>query len=117
MMALPAWKAPPDDVGRAWHACWLFLASFVAAFVVGEGISAALGYVDHGEVSMRAGLLAGIPACVVFALPTLLVAHYGRRAVREGHPQGQVPVWVALGVSLAFLVQNLAALAAGLLTA
>ena len=117
MMALLTWRAPPDDVGRAWHACWLFLASFVAAFVVGEGLASALGYVDEGEVSMRAGLLAGIPACAVFALPTLVVAHYGRRAVRAGHPQGQVPVWVALGVSLAFLLQNLAALAAGLLSA
>jgi hypothetical protein len=108
-------RHPSDDVGRAWRAGLLFVVSFVLAFVVGEGLATALGYSAEDGVQLRPALLAGIPACVVFALPTLLVAHYGRRAVREGDPRGQVPVWVALAISTAFLVQNLAAMAAGAL--
>jgi hypothetical protein len=106
-------RHPMGDVGRAWWACLWFAVSLVVAFVVGEGLASLLGYSAEDGVQLRPALLAAIPACAVFALPSLLVAHYGRRAVREGDPRGQLPVWVALGLSLAFLIQNLAALAAG----
>ena len=107
--------SPSHDVVLAWRACLLFVVSLVVAFVVGEGLATLLGYSAEDGVQLRPALLAGIPACAVFALPALLVAHYGRRAVRDGDPRGQVPVWVALAIALAFLVQNLAALAAGAL--
>jgi hypothetical protein len=108
-------RHPVDDVRRAWWGCLWFVVSFVAAFAVGEGLASLLGYSAEDGVQLRPALLAGIPACAVFDLPALLVAHYGRRAVRDGDPRGQVPVWVALALSLAFLIQNLAALAAGAL--
>jgi hypothetical protein len=103
---------PARDVRRAWLSCLLFLVSFVAAFATGEGLVTAFGYASGDHVPLGPALAAGLPACVVFALPCLLVVHWGRRAFRNGDPGGRAPAWLALGLSAAFLVQNLVALVA-----
>ncbi|MGZ4447734.1 MAG: hypothetical protein ACXVWZ_01130 [Nocardioides sp.] len=102
------------DVRRAWWSFALYAPSLVAAFLTGEGLLAAMGH--SGDQSPPAGiaLAAGLPAIVVFALPTLLVWFFGRRAVRGGDPDGRTPVVVALVVAGGFLAMNLLQLVAGL---
>lgn len=102
------------DVRRAWWSFALFVPSLIAAFLTGEGLAAALGHSGDETVPAGIALMAGLPAILVFALPTLLVWHFGRRAERHGHPEGRTPVTVALAISGAFLVLNLFQLVAGL---
>jgi hypothetical protein len=101
------------DVRRAWWSFALFALSFVAAMVTGEGLAAAMGYADpEAEVPVGAALAAGLPACLVFALPALVVTRYGRRAVRRGRPDGRTPVVVSWTVAGGFLALNLVQLVA-----
>jgi hypothetical protein len=75
---------------------------------------AAFGHSGDETVPVGIALMAGLPAILVFALPTLPVWHFGRRAERHGHPEGRTPVIVALAVSGAFLAMNLFQLFAAL---
>ena len=102
------------DVRRAWWSFGLFVPSLVAAFVTGEGLLAALGHSGDETVPAGIALTAGLPAILVFTLPTLLVWHFGRRAERHGHPEGRTPVMVALVVCGAFVAMNLFSLVARL---
>ena len=105
----------PRFVRRAWWSFGLFVPSLVAAFITGEGLLAAMGH--SGDQSPPAGvaLRAGLPAILVFALPTLLVAYFGHQAVRRGHPEGRTPVIVALVIAGGFLAMNLLQLVIGLI--
>lgn len=104
------------DVRRAWWSFALFVPSFVASFLTGEGLVVALGY-GSGDQEVPAGiaLAAGLPAIIVFALPTLLVWHFGSRAERHGNREGRAPIVVALVLSGGFLALNLVQLVARLL--
>ena len=95
----------PDPVRRAWWSLLLFLVSFVAAFVVGEGLVTLFGY-DAADTDLPwwVPLAAGLPACLVFAAPLLLTWRLARRA----GPAGRTPLIVASVVVAGFLVQNLA---------
>jgi hypothetical protein len=103
------------DVRRAWWSLSLFVPSLVAAFITGEGLLAAMGH--SGDQSPPAGiaLTAGLPAILVFALPTLLVWYFGRQAERHGHPEGRTPVIVAVVIAGGFLAVNLLQLVVGLI--
>lgn len=59
--------------------------------------------------------MAGLPAILVFALPTLIVWYFGRQAVRRGHPEGRTPVIVAVVIAGGFLAMNLFQLVVGLI--
>lgn len=110
-------QAPPTDrdVRRTWWSFVLFLPSLVAAFITGEGLAAAMGYSADESPPVGMALLAGLPAIAVFALPTLLVWHFGHRAERHGHPGGRTPVIVAAVVAGGFLALNLFQLVLGLI--
>jgi hypothetical protein len=103
------------DVRRAWWSFALFVPSLVAAFITGEGLLAVMGH--SGEQSPPAGiaLMAGLPAILVFAVPALLVWHFGHQAERHGHPEGRTPVIVALVITGGFLAMNLVQLLVGLI--
>ena len=103
------------DVRRAWWSFTLFIPSTVAAFVTGEALLAASGHSGEQDVPAATALVAGLPAILVFALPTLLVWHFGRKAARRGCPEGRTPVIVALTITGAFLAMNLVQLGARLL--
>ena len=97
---------PAVWVRRAWWSLVLFLPSFVAAFVVGEGLASAFGYPAGAEgVPAWVALTAGSSACVVFAAPVLVVWAFARRA--HGVAGSRTPVIVAGGVAGIFLAQNL----------
>lgn len=103
------------DVRRAWWSFALFVPSLVAAFIAGEGLLAAMGH--SGDQSPPAGtaLMAGLPAILVFALPTLLVWYFGHQAERHGHPEGRTPVLVAVVIAGGFLAMNLFQFVVGLI--
>jgi hypothetical protein len=102
------------DVRRAWWSVVLFVPTLVAAFVTGEGLLAAMGHSDDQSPPAGTALMAALPAILVFALPTLLVWHFGRRAERHGHPEGRIPVIVAVVIAGGFPAMNLFQLAVGL---
>jgi hypothetical protein len=103
------------DVRRAWWSFALFVPSLVAAFITGEALLAAMGH--SGDQSPPAGtaLMAGLPAIVVFASPTLVIWYFGHQAERHGHPEGRTPVLVAVVIAGAFLAVNLFQLVLGLI--
>jgi hypothetical protein len=103
------------DVRRAWWSFALFIPSLVAAFITGEGLLAAMGHSGDQSPPAATALMAGLPAILVFALPTLLVWHFGDRAERRGHPEGRIPVIVAFVIAGGFLAVNLFQLTVGLI--
>ena len=103
------------DVRRAWWSFALFVPSLVAAFITGEALLAAQGHSGDQSPPVGTALMAGLPAILVFALPTLLVWYFGHQAERHGHPGGRTPVIVAVVVSGGFLAMNLLQLVARLI--
>ncbi|TQK71280.1 MULTISPECIES: hypothetical protein [unclassified Nocardioides] len=99
------------DVRRAWWCLGLFIPSFLGAFVTGEGLLAVLGYDGEESAPVGVALVAGVPAMTVFALPALLIGHFGRRAMRNGHVQGREPTVVAFVIAGVFVVVNVFQLA------
>jgi hypothetical protein len=102
------------DVRRAWWSFGLFVPSLIAAFITGEGLLAALGHSGDQSPPAGAALMAGLPALLVFALPTLVVWYFGHQAERHGHPEGRTPVIVAVVTAGAFVAMNLLQLVVGL---
>lgn len=105
----------PADVAyrRAYLSLLLFVVSFVAAFVVGEGLLTLVAD-DPESPEWWAVTAAAVPALVVFALPVVVVWTFARRAVRLGRPDARSAVLVAVLVALAFLASNLVGLVARL---
>jgi hypothetical protein len=99
------------DLRRAWLSLLLYPLSFVAAFAVGEGLAALMGYPSGGSESPPwfVPLLAGVPALIVFALPGLLSLTFGRRAARGGAESAMLPALIGVFVALAFVGLNLLA--------
>lgn len=109
-MAVPV-LGDERDVRRAWWGLGLFVVSFVAAFVTGEGLVAAFGYGSEQEVPVGVALAAGLPACLVFALPAVAVWWFDHRAEDRGDARGRPAVLVAVLVAGAFLAADLGQLA------
>lgn len=93
---------------RAWWSLLGFVPSFVLAFVVGEGIIAALGYDSGGDVQAPwwAVLVAGVPALVVFVVPAVLTVRQALQAMRLGDERAIVPMILALVVAGGFVLLN-----------
>ncbi|MFC5177063.1 hypothetical protein [Nocardioides taihuensis] len=106
---------PGRDVRRAWWSLALYVPSFVLAFVVGEGLMSAFGYESGEDVPVWVYAAAGMPACLVFALPLLVTVPLSRHAARAGRRDAWMPVWIGSFVAGIFLLQNLASLALTLL--
>ncbi|KQX65699.1 hypothetical protein [Angustibacter sp. Root456] len=92
---------------RAWWSLALYPVSFVAAFVIGEGLASVLGG-DSGSLVWWEALLAAAPAILVFVLPGVLAVHFGRRAVRLGRADGRTPAIIGAVIGLGFVALNLA---------
>jgi len=94
---------------RAWWSLLGFVATFLLAFGIGEGLAAALGYPPGGadQAPWWVMVVATLPALVVFAVPAVLVWHFGRRAMDLGDPRGRYPIVVALVVAGGFVLLNL----------
>jgi hypothetical protein len=107
-------SAPGDRAYvRAWWSLALYPLSFVAAFIIGEGILAMLAD-DPAQAPVWQVLTAATPALVVFAVPGALAVVHGRRAMRSGRKDGKVPAVVGATIGLGFVALNLVAYVVGL---
>lgn len=100
---------------RAWLTLLLFPLSFVAAFVVGEGLATLFGYSSGSEESAPPWVMlgAGVPAVLVFAVPAGLAWFFVVRAGHEDVHRTRLPAYLATALAAAFLLMNLAAAVAG----
>jgi hypothetical protein len=105
----PPSRAADRPYRWAWLSLLLYPVSFVAAFVVGEGLGTLLDERSPGPPSAWENLGAAVPALVVFAIPGALAVLFGRRAVRLGRPDGRAPAIVGVVLALAFAGTNLLA--------
>jgi hypothetical protein len=94
---------------RAWWSLALYPVSFVAAFVIGEGLYSAMGG-DSGHVAWWKPLVAATPAILVFVVPGVLAMRFGRSAQRQGRADGRNPAMIGAVVGLGFVALNLASL-------
>lgn len=87
----------------------LFVPSFLGAFGVGEGLITLLGYDVGGAVRppVGVGLLATVPALLVFAVPVLPCWYFARRARAQGRRFAEVPLWISVAIAVVFAVLNL----------
>ena len=92
----------------------LFPVSFVAAFVVGEGLFSLLA-ADSDDPGVWPVLLAGVPAIAVFAVPAGSAWLLGQKARRLGRPDGRTPALIGIIVVAAFAGANLFSFVAGLI--
>ena len=89
----------------AWAAVVLYPVSFVAAFVIGEGILARLVGTGRDPAGWEV-VVAATPALLVFVLPGVLAVREGRRAIRLGRRDGNVPAIVGAAIGGAFVAAN-----------
>ena len=92
---------------RAWWSLALYPVTFVAAFVIGEGLYSMLTG-DQGNAVWWQILVAGLPALLVFVIPGILAVTQGRKAVRLGRRDGTRPAFVGAAIAIGFVVLNLA---------
>jgi hypothetical protein len=103
----PVHLTPADrSYRRAWWSLALYPVTFVAAFVIGEGLASVLGG-DSGSLAWWKALLAATPAIAVFVLPGVLAVRFGRRAMRQGRGDGRYPATVGAVIGLGFVALNL----------
>lgn len=98
---------------RAWWSLALYPLSFVAAFVIGEGILSLLD-ADSSDPAIWQVFVAATPALAVFVIPGTLAVLHGRKAARLGHPSGMVPAIVGATIGLGFVLLNVASYLLGL---
>jgi hypothetical protein len=91
---------------RAWWSLVLYPVSFVAAFVVGEGLYSRFGG-DAGDATAWAVVLSAVPAVLVFIIPGVLAVVEGMKAVNLGRPEGRVAATVGAVIGLGFIAMNL----------
>jgi len=104
-------RSPGDaELRRAWWSLALFPVSFLAAFMIGEGLFSWLDD-DLGDPAIWVIVVAGVPALAVFALPALLTYRLGRRAIRLGRADGMTPAIIAGSLAAGFVGVNVVAFA------
>lgn len=105
-------EAPPriDSANRAYRRAWWSLAlypvTFVAAFLIGEGLYSVLTG-DQGNAAWWEIVVTATPAILVFVIPGILAWAMGCRAVRLGRRDGNVPAFVGAAIAVAFVALNL----------
>jgi len=100
----PSWKPFPV----------LFTTLFIAAFAVGEGLYALLGYrPEDATEPLWVALAAGVPALVLFLVPCAAAVWYGSRARAEGHRVALLPLVLGAVLGLWMLVMTTVSIVAG----
>jgi hypothetical protein len=87
--------------------------TFVAAFVIGEGILAMLTD-DASDAAVWEVLVAATPALLVFVIPGVLAVTQGRAAMRLGRRDGWVPAVVGAAIGIGFVGLNVVSYLVGL---
>ncbi len=101
-------RSASHDYHMAWWSLLGFVLSGAAAYLVADILANAYGYTGITDDEAPAWLVwaAGYPAVLVFILPALFTTWYARRAMREGRRQALVPLIVAWGICVVFVLQN-----------
>lgn len=102
------------DVRSAWVCLAASPLAFVLAFVVGEGISSALGHQGDRVAPWWIATVTLVVSVAVFCVPAVLATRFWRRAAARGDTRAMVPAVILITVSTAFLGLNLAAYLVGL---
>jgi hypothetical protein len=107
--------AGPADVAyrRAWWSLALYPVTFVAAFVIGEGLLSVLTE-DAADAAAWQVLVAAVPALLVFVVPGILALVHGRTAIKLGRSDGKAPAIVGAVLGLGFIALNLVSYVVGL---
>lgn len=107
-------RAERRDLNRAWIALAMVPVGFIAAFAVGEGIYALLGYKPEDATEpLWVDLVAGVPAIILFLLPCVAAVVYGNRARAEGRRAGFVPLVAGAVLGLWMVLITVASFVAG----
>jgi hypothetical protein len=91
---------------HAWWSLALYPATFVVAFVIGDGLISLING-DADDAALWEVLVAGIPALVVFVIPGILAVTHGRKAMRLGRTDGKVPAIVGSVIAIGFVGLNI----------
>lgn len=104
----PLTRVPRDDhdVRLAWSCLLAAPLAFVAAFLAGSVVAAALGVEEGGVASLVVGVLVLVASLVVFAVPTGLAWRFANRAHAHGDDRARVPAVVLTVLVAAFLATN-----------
>lgn len=99
-------------VKYAWLSLLGYVLSFALTFTVGESLATMFGYPPGGAEPAPGWVIAAsiIPALLVFAIPGIVAAYFGRKATRAGDRRGNVPAWLGLGIAAGFAAMNAAVL-------
>ena len=99
------------DVRNAWLALMTVPVAIVGAFVVGEGLTALLGYSPHGESAPPwwVIIIAATPALTVSVIPAAAALRFARRAAAERDRRGLIPAGIAVALTGLFILTNLVA--------
>ncbi|MGO0575177.1 hypothetical protein [Ornithinimicrobium panacihumi] len=114
MTAAPITTQTPaahHDVRNAWMALLLVPLAIAGAFLVGEGLIAALSWPGDGaRPPLWAILAATLPALAVFSVPALVSTWFARRVSHDGDRRGWVPAGLLIGATVLFVLTNVGAL-------
>lgn len=113
MTAAPSTTRAPaahHDVRNAWLAVLLLPLAVAGAFLVGEGLIAALGWPgDDARPPVWAILTATLPTLAVFAVPALASSWFARRAAGAGDRRGWLPAGLLIAATVLFVATNIGA--------
>ena len=102
------------NLTRSWIAVASIPVAFIAAFAVGEGLYALLGYQPEDATEpLWVALAAGVPAVALFLVPCAAAVWYGTKARAEGSRAALLPVVTGAVLGLWMVVMNIVALVAG----
>lgn len=111
----PAHKGPADVAyRRAWWCLALYPVTFVAAFVIGEGLISLLTD-DVQQPAFWEVLVSATPALLVFVTPGALAVMQGRKAMRLGRRDGMAPAVVGAAIGFGFVGLNILSYLVGLM--
>ncbi len=102
-----AFDLHPADAAyrRAWWSLALYPITFVAAFVVGEGL---FSWLDNGDDNpFWVPLVSATPAVLIFIVPGALSVLQGRKAMRLGRGGGKTPAIIGAAIGAGFVLLNL----------
>lgn len=101
-------RDPSQDVTLEWLSLLLFPITFLAAFGVGEGLATWLfGWPDGPDPEAWQMLVSTVPALLVFSAPVWPAWRLGMRAHRNGRRSGAAAAWLAVAISVSFVLLNL----------
>lgn len=98
----------PEEARKYTKYAWWFMLVFALAFpfsaIVGEGVTVTMGYpsanFDTNPPPTHVAIISNLCAMLAFALPTIGVIYFGRKAVKAGDETAKAVMLIGLIVGL-----------------